>query len=45
MFKKLNIKEPTSGLDPENRRKVWEILLELRKHRTILLTTHFLEGN
>ena len=40
----LVIDEPTSGLDPENRRKVWEILLELRKHKTILLTTHFLEG-
>ena len=35
--------EPTSGLDPETRRKIWEILLELRKHKTILLTTHFLE--
>ena len=31
------------GLDPENRRKVWEILLELRKYKTILLTTHFME--
>lgn len=30
-------------MDPENRRKVWEILLELRKHKTVLLTTHFLE--
>ena len=39
----LVIDEPTSGLDPETRRRIWEILLELRKYKTILLTTHFLE--
>ena len=35
--------EPTSGLDPESRRAIWDILLILRKERTIFLTTHFME--
>ncbi|ODM99022.1 ATP-binding cassette sub-family A member 3 [Orchesella cincta] len=35
--------EPTSGMDPEARRFVWDLLLEMRGHRTILLTTHFME--
>ncbi|WP_267208652.1 ABC transporter ATP-binding protein [Corynebacterium sp. Marseille-P8863] len=36
--------EPTTGLDPESRRRVWELLRGL-KHRgvTIVLTTHYLE--
>lgn len=36
--------EPTTGLDPQARRAVWELLRELRKEgRTIFLTTHYLE--
>ena len=35
--------EPTSGVDPYNRMKIWDIILELRVGRTILLTTHYLE--
>lgn len=35
--------EPTSGLDPETRRDLWNVFLELRKVKTILLTTHFME--
>ncbi|CAL8139098.1 unnamed protein product [Orchesella dallaii] len=35
--------EPTSGMDPEARRAVWDLLLEMRGQRTILLTTHFME--
>ncbi|XP_059481121.1 phospholipid-transporting ATPase ABCA1-like isoform X2 [Neocloeon triangulifer] len=35
--------EPTSGLDPEARREIWDLLLQLRKERTILLSTHFME--
>lgn len=35
--------EPTSGVDPYNRMKIWDIILEFRKSRTILLTTHYLE--
>lgn len=35
--------EPSSGLDPESRRDLWNILLAIRKERTILLTTHSME--
>ncbi len=36
--------EPTTGLDPEARRHLWDILLELRKNGvTILLSTHYME--
>ncbi len=36
--------EPTTGLDPESRRDVWRVLLELRADgATILVTTHYLE--
>ncbi|AHC51896.1 MarR family transcriptional regulator [Sulfolobus acidocaldarius SUSAZ] len=36
--------EPTTGLDPQARREVWDILLKLRKEgKSILLTTHYLE--
>ena len=35
--------EPTSGMDPEARRGMWDLLTSLKKDRTILLTTHFME--
>lgn len=35
--------EPTSGMDPEARRLVWDLLLACRGSRTILITTHFME--
>ncbi|MFV0460873.1 MAG: ABC transporter ATP-binding protein [Actinomycetales bacterium] len=36
--------EPTTGLDPESRRTLWQIVRELRvQGTTILLTTHYLE--
>nr|QNH67915.1 ATP-binding cassette transporter subfamily A member 1-like protein X3 [Brachionus plicatilis] len=35
--------EPTSGVDPYNRMKIWDIILEFRSGRTIVLTTHYLE--
>ena len=36
--------EPTIGLDPLNRRKVWEQLTRLKKGgRTIVLTTHYMD--
>lgn len=30
-------------MDPQARRMVWTVLQELRKGRTILLTTHYME--
>jgi len=39
----LILDEPTSGMDPEARRAIWDLLQEIRKQRTILLTTHFME--
>ncbi|MFO8060190.1 MAG: ABC transporter ATP-binding protein [Bacillota bacterium] len=36
--------EPTTGLDPQARRGVWEIINQLRERgRTVLLTTHYME--
>lgn len=37
--------EPTTGLDPATRKKVWECLARLRKEEnmTIFLTTHYME--
>jgi ABC-2 type transport system ATP-binding protein len=40
----LFLDEPTTGMDPESRRRTWEILRELRlAGTTMLLTTHYLE--
>jgi ABC-type multidrug transport system ATPase subunit len=30
-------------MDPESRRKIWNLLLECRKTKTILISTHFME--
>ncbi|XP_035208285.1 ATP-binding cassette sub-family A member 3-like isoform X2 [Stegodyphus dumicola] len=35
--------EPTSGMDPFNRRSLWDVLQSEKEDRTILLTTHFME--
>ncbi len=36
--------EPTTGLDPQSRRQLWEIVRELRaRGRTIVLTTHYMD--
>lgn len=35
--------EPTSGMDPAARRALWDVLIEEKKGRTILLTTHFMD--
>lgn len=37
--------EPTTGLDPETRRLVWEIIASLQKEEgiTVFLTTHYME--
>ncbi len=36
--------EPTTGLDPQARRMLWETVLNLKKRqKTIILTTHYME--
>lgn len=41
----LFLDEPTVGLDPQTRRRLWEIIRELNKQQgmTILLTTHYMD--
>lgn len=41
----LFLDEPTTGLDPQTRRKVWDTITLLQKERsmTIFLTTHYME--
>ncbi|MBI9046265.1 MAG: ABC transporter ATP-binding protein [Anaerolineaceae bacterium] len=36
--------EPTTGLDPQSRRALWEIIRELQANgKTVILTTHYME--
>ncbi|TMW59993.1 hypothetical protein Poli38472_000035 [Pythium oligandrum] len=35
--------EPTSGMDPYSRRSTWEILMNNRHNRVLVLTTHFMD--
>jgi len=40
----LFLDEPTTGLDPQSRRQIWDIVRDLRRRgRTILLTTHYMD--
>lgn len=40
----LFLDEPTTGLDPQSRRQLWDIILAFRQAgRTVLLTTHYME--
>jgi len=40
----LFLDEPTTGLDPQARRNVWQIITDLRdRGKTIILTTHYME--
>lgn len=41
--KLLILDEISSGLDPESRRDIWNILLKLKKDHTIFISTHFME--
>mmetsp|Transcript_33156 Transcript_33156/g.30077 ORF Transcript_33156/g.30077 Transcript_33156/m.30077 type:complete len:98 (+) Transcript_33156:708-1001(+) len=35
--------EPTTGMDPKNRRYVWELIQNMKKGRVVILTTHAME--
>ncbi|KAH9154549.1 hypothetical protein LEN26_003391, partial [Aphanomyces euteiches] len=35
--------EPTSGMDPYSRRSSWEIIMNNRPNRIVVLTTHFMD--
>lgn len=35
--------EPTTGLDPENKRQIWEILSGCKANKCMILTTHLME--
>ncbi|XP_065218523.1 phospholipid-transporting ATPase ABCA3-like isoform X2 [Planococcus citri] len=39
----LILDEPTSGMDVQSRRQLWDFLLDLRGHRTVIFTTHHME--
>jgi ABC-2 type transport system ATP-binding protein len=40
----LFLDEPTTGLDPQSRRQLWEIIRGFREQgRTVLLTTHYMD--
>jgi len=35
--------EPTTGLDPLSRRKIWDLLIKEKEGRVIFLTTHYMD--
>ena len=40
----LFLDEPTTGLDPQSRRQLWEIVRQFQQRRgTVLLTTHYMD--
>jgi len=43
--KVLFLDEPTLGLDPQTRNRLWEYIFELRRHEgtTVFLTTHYMD--
>ena len=40
----LFLDEPTTGLDPQSRRQLWEVIHDFQRHGgTVLLTTHYMD--
>ena len=40
----LFLDEPTTGLDPQSRRQLWDVILDLRSRgRTTVITTHYMD--
>ena len=35
--------EPTTGLDPKNKREIWDILAHCKENRCMILTTHLMD--
>lgn len=35
--------EPTTGLDPDNRRHLWSIISKCKEERAVFLTTHMMD--
>ncbi|XP_037645999.1 uncharacterized protein abca12 isoform X4 [Sebastes umbrosus] len=35
--------EPTTGVDPCSRRNIWDIVIQYKKHRTVIMSTHHLD--
>lgn len=43
LLKVLILDEPCAGLDPENRRIMWDVLLKWRNNCTLFMSTHDME--
>ena len=44
VYKRQVLDEPTTGLDPQTRKSIWNVIFELRKNEnlTVFLTTQYL---